>query len=196
MENLQTEHYGIEMDKMFKFNSSHFVVYKGFREPLHGHNYKVSIKIKAKKLNSCYYVCDFHIVSDLMREICAKLKHVCLLPKNNPFVKITAHSTDKTNEKVYDLNDTATLEKERDTINVTVATEDGSVFTFPYNDVKIIETEQISAECMSKYVAHALMYQFEEKYPENAKDIQITKMTCKVAEDKGMAGVYSMVFKP
>ena len=30
----------------FKFNAAHFIAYKGFREMLHGHNYKVGVKIK------------------------------------------------------------------------------------------------------------------------------------------------------
>ncbi len=29
----------------FKFNSAHFIAFKGFREKLHGHNYTVSVKV-------------------------------------------------------------------------------------------------------------------------------------------------------
>jgi 6-pyruvoyltetrahydropterin/6-carboxytetrahydropterin synthase len=29
----------------FKFNCSHFIAFEGFRERLHGHNYRISIKV-------------------------------------------------------------------------------------------------------------------------------------------------------
>ena len=32
----------------FKFSSSHFVAYDGFRERLHGHNYSCSIRLKGE----------------------------------------------------------------------------------------------------------------------------------------------------
>lgn len=82
------ETFGIELDKLFKFNSSHFVVYDGFREPLHGHNYKVSIKIKSKRLNECYYVEDFDNVKKYLIEICDNLKHCVLLPKYNKYMQL------------------------------------------------------------------------------------------------------------
>ena len=78
----------VEMEKSFKFNSAHFVVYGGFREPLHGHNYKVSIKICSKSLNSCNYVVDFGIIKESAEEICKNLKHCLLLPKFNNFIVI------------------------------------------------------------------------------------------------------------
>lgn len=32
----------------FKFSSSHFVAYDGFRERLHGHNYSCSVRIRGE----------------------------------------------------------------------------------------------------------------------------------------------------
>eukprot|EP01033_Poteriospumella_lacustris_P021447 gene21447-15922_t len=29
----------------FKFNCAHFIVFEGFRERLHGHNYQMSVKV-------------------------------------------------------------------------------------------------------------------------------------------------------
>ena len=31
-----------------KFSAAHFIAYPGFREPLHGHNYQVSVRIDAE----------------------------------------------------------------------------------------------------------------------------------------------------
>ena len=82
------ESFGIELGKTFRFNSSHFIIYPGFRGPMHSHNFKVSIKIKANNLNSQKYVIDFGIVKRIMKKICDELKHKCLLPKNNKCLTI------------------------------------------------------------------------------------------------------------
>ena len=175
------EFFGIQMNKLFKFNSSHFVAYEGFREPLHGHNYKVSIKIKAKQLNTSFYVIDFDIVKLLMNRICEGLKHCLLVPKFNKFLKV---------EVLDDIN--STDDKGKHNINITC--EDGSKFSFPEQDVKIIETEQISAECLAKYITHIFYKQFEQEYPENFNQIKIKKIVVKVSEDKGKTGIYYLEF--
>jgi len=90
------ESFGVELEKSFKFNSSHFIVYKGFRESLHGHNYKVSIKMTANKLNDSYYVLDFDIIKEIATKLCSSLKHYILLPKLNPY--ITIKETEKNTE--------------------------------------------------------------------------------------------------
>ena len=87
--------YGIELEKYFKFNSSHFVAYKGFREPLHGHNYKVSVRVMAEELNDCSYISDFDFLKKIMNNICNELKHCVLIPKFNEFLEIT-----KTDENI------------------------------------------------------------------------------------------------
>ena len=167
------EYFGIEIGKLVKFNSAHFVVYENFREPLHGHSYKVSLEIKAKKLSSSCYVIDFDIAKTIMNEICDGFKDHLLLPEFNKFIKLDVNETDKT---------------------VKVTCEDSN-FTFPLQDVKIIKTEQISAECLSKFIAHSFYEKLKEKHEETIKEIQIKKITVKVFEDKGKSGNYFMKFK-
>ncbi len=81
--------FGIELEKYFKFNSSHFVIYKGYREPLHGHNYKVSVKIIAEELNEFAYITDFENIKIILGKICSNLKHCILIPKFNEHLEIT-----------------------------------------------------------------------------------------------------------
>ena len=176
-----TEYFGIEMSKLFKFNSSHFVAYENFREPLHGHNYKVSIKIKAKQLNSSFYVVDFDIVKTLMNKICENLKHCLLVPKFNKFIKI---------EVLDDIHSTDDKGKH----NVNIICQDGSKFSFPEQDIKIIETDQISAECLAKYITQIFYNKFQEEYPGEFEQIQIKKIVVKVSEDNGKAGCYYLEF--
>ena len=53
------EEFGIELEKYFKFNSSHFVIYKETAETLHGHNYKTEVCVIGNKLNSLGMLIDF-----------------------------------------------------------------------------------------------------------------------------------------
>jgi 6-pyruvoyl tetrahydropterin synthase/QueD family protein len=111
------EEFGVEMEKYFKFNSSHFVAYEGFREPLHGHNYKVTIKVMANELNSSSYVIDFDEIKPIMTQICNSLKHCLLLPKNNKYL-IIAENENK----------------------IKVTCQDNSEFVFPRQDVKVTQS--------------------------------------------------------
>ena len=82
------EEFGIELQKYFKFNSSHFVIYKNFQEPLHGHNYKVSLELKSKKLDIEYLIVDFDKLKPIASEVVGNLHHALLIPKFNKDIKI------------------------------------------------------------------------------------------------------------
>ena len=87
---ISNELYGVQFMKSFKFNSSHFTIYNdGTREPLHGHNYKVSVKILSQSLNEENSVVSFEVLREIMTTICGGLKHCLLLPKLNDKLTIT-----------------------------------------------------------------------------------------------------------
>lgn len=160
------ECHGIELEKYFKFNSSHFVTYEGFRENLHGHNYKVSIKLIAAQLDSNFMVTDFDNVKPVMTQICNELKHCLLIPKWNKHIKISVTDSE-----------------------VNILCEDGTFFSFPKNDVKVLEIDQISAECLAQYITKQFLKIFKEKHIIINK---IKKVRVKVYEDKGKCGIYSI----
>lgn len=162
------EEFGIELEKYFKFNSSHFVIYNNSHETLHGHNYKVSMKIKSKKLSNEFMVYDFDCIKVFGNEICNDLKHCLLLPKNNTNIK---------------------LEEDGEN-NIKIIFQDGSFHSVNKKSIKIIDTEQISAECLSKYVADKIINKLKETQDFN--NLEITKFVCKVYEDKGKCGIYSL----
>lgn len=62
-----------------KFNAAHFIAYPGFREALHGHNYRVSVDIEGR-LSAQGYVVDFGIVKKAARAICDRLNERLILP--------------------------------------------------------------------------------------------------------------------
>jgi 6-pyruvoyl-tetrahydropterin synthase len=86
------EIFGVELEKYFDLHSSHFVAYDNFREPVHGHNYKVSLKIKSKNLSPCCLVVDFGDLKKILVKICDELNNCVLLPKFNKYLKITENN--------------------------------------------------------------------------------------------------------
>ena len=49
-----------------KFSAAHFIAYPGFRERLHGHNYRVSVALHGR-LGPQGYVVDFGVVKKIAR---------------------------------------------------------------------------------------------------------------------------------
>ena len=161
------EEFGIELEKYFKFNSSHFVIYKDSAETLHGHNYKVSIKIKCRRLSEENLVLDFDIVKPIVTNICNELKHCLILPKLHPDLKIEEEA--ENNYKIIC----------RDVY-----------FSIDKNSVKIIEAENITAECLAKYI---LLKTYEKlRVNKDFEYIEVMKLVCRVYEDKGKCGIYSI----
>jgi 6-pyruvoyl-tetrahydropterin synthase len=167
------EEYSLELSEYFKFNSSHFVLYKGFREPLHGHNYKVSLKLSSLKLNEEGSIFNTDKIIEMMNNICKNLKHKLLLPSRNNCLNI------KEDDKNYILT-----------------CEDSSVFSIPKTDVRIVDIDQISAECLAKYVALEFLQVLRSNHKEQIESIKLTKIQVKISEDRGKKGVYNLKFNP
>src|ERR1700730_13957284 len=70
-----------------KFSAAHFIAYPGFREPLHGHNYQVGIRVRGD-LSSSGYVLDFGLVKKLTKEIVDRLDERALIPARSVCLRI------------------------------------------------------------------------------------------------------------
>src|SRR5881396_2904049 len=70
-----------------KFNAAHFIAYKGFREALHGHNYRVSVDVEGD-LGSQGYVLDFGIVKQVARRVCERLDAKTLIPSRSDCLRL------------------------------------------------------------------------------------------------------------
>ena len=62
-----------------KFSAAHFIAYPGFREPLHGHNYQVGVRVEGR-LSSTGYVLDFGLIKRLTKQIVDRLDERTLVP--------------------------------------------------------------------------------------------------------------------
>ena len=45
---MAAQRYRVEVSPdLLRFSAAHFIAYPGFREPLHGHNYQMSVRVDA-----------------------------------------------------------------------------------------------------------------------------------------------------
>jgi 6-pyruvoyl tetrahydropterin synthase/QueD family protein len=110
-----------------KFSAAHFIAYPGFRERLHGHNYRVSIEV-AGDLGPHGYVVDFGIVKKIARRLCEHLDEKFLIPAQSDCLSITQ------------AGDSVLLRYEQDE------------FRLPQADVLLLPIAHTSAEELARYL--------------------------------------------
>ena len=118
----------------FKFNCAHFIAYKGFRERLHGHNYRVSIKVTGSSggiLSEDGYLIDFGDIKVAARDICKSLNEYFICPMKSDALSITQTDNQET---------------------ICIACEDGSKFSFPRGDCALLPIYHSSAEEIAHYI--------------------------------------------
>ena len=104
----------VVFSESFKFNLAHFVAYRGFRERLHGHNYRLSIELLGSRISSDGYVMDFGDVKTVARAACKQLNERVVVPLKSDVLDIRPLPT-----------------KPDHTI---LTCEDATVFVFPTSD--------------------------------------------------------------
>ncbi len=123
------QRYSVVVSKDYlKFAAAHFIAYPGFREPLHGHNYQVSVKVEAE-LGPDGYVLDFGVVKRVAHALCEELDERVILP---------AASECLTTVRVAD--------------GFEVTTAEGDRFRFPAADVRLLPIAHSSAEELAAYL--------------------------------------------
>lgn len=66
-----------------RFSAAHFATFSGQGEPLHGHNYDVTVEVEGE-LTEDAWVLDFADLKRLAADLCRELDHRFLLPRDNP----------------------------------------------------------------------------------------------------------------
>jgi dihydroneopterin triphosphate aldolase (PTPS-III) / 6-pyruvoyltetrahydropterin synthase len=77
-----------------KFSAAHFIAYPGFREPLHGHNYQVGIRVDGR-LSGTGYVLDFGLIKELTKDIVDRLNERTLIPLDSDCLSIQQEPGDR-----------------------------------------------------------------------------------------------------
>lgn len=116
----------------FKFNAAHFIAYRGFRERLHGHNYRVSVRMEGP-VGDDGYVVDFGDIKRATRAVCESLNERVIVPM---------------------LSDVITIEREGGELRMTC--EDGTRFSFPEADCVLLDIRHSSAEELAAWFGEKL----------------------------------------
>ncbi len=67
------------------FASAHFITFRGHQcESLHGHNYRVGVKVEGAIDTECLFVIDFSVLKKAARKYVDEIDHKVLLPTENP----------------------------------------------------------------------------------------------------------------
>ncbi len=144
------DHYRVVVEKDYlKFSAAHFIAYKGFREPLHGHNYQVSVAIGGT-VGPDGYVLDFGVVKEITKRVCRELDERVLVPARSDCLTVTA-----------------------DDATVTLVYEDGARFVFPAGDVVLLPIVHASAEELARYVLDRLRDGLESHAVRGLSDIEV-----------------------
>ncbi|HYB99720.1 MAG TPA: 6-carboxytetrahydropterin synthase [Candidatus Limnocylindrales bacterium] len=122
-------HYEVFVSKdSFKFNAAHFIAYPGFRERLHGHNYRVSVRLEGP-VGGDGYVVDFGEIKRAATAVCRQLNERVIVPMQSDVLAI-----------------------ERDGGQVILVCEDGARFSFPEDDCALLEIRHSSAEELAAFI--------------------------------------------
>ena len=121
----------------FKFHAAHFVAFEGYREKLHGHNYKAGVRVYgSRKISSDGYVVDFGNVKKVTRKVCKELNEHFLCPM---------------------LSDVIDINVSDETQSVSLQCQDGSKFMFPKADCALLPIVHATTEELAVYLWSRLL---------------------------------------
>lgn len=155
--------FSIEVAKdYFNFASAHFLIFaNGRREPLHGHNYQVSIGMEGE-IDRAGVLLDFITFKPLVKQVCDDLDHRTLIQTRSP--AITVEQRDREVQIIY--------KKQR--------------MLLPRGDVILLPLINTSTELLAEHIAKQIRRRVRQKFPA----ANITSMEVCVEEARGQRGIY------
>ena len=148
---MSRERYQVFVSKdYFKFNAAHFMAYPGFRERLHGHNYRVAVRIEGQ-LGADGYVVDFGDIKKAAKRICEEMDERLIVPMKSDVLQI-----------------------QRVDGQVGIVTEEGARFSIPESDCVLLPIAHSSAEELATYVCGRLVEALGILESRNATWIEVT----------------------
>jgi len=135
--------------ELLRFTAAHFIAFRGFREPLHGHTYQVQVTVSGP-VGPDGYVVDFLVLKKIAEEECAQLHFRTLLPQQSDCLTIKESAEE-----------------------VTVRCEDGTRFLFPRQDVCLLPIVHTSSEEIARYLLAHLRERLSEARGNSIQTIEV-----------------------
>lgn len=155
--------FSIEVEKdYFNFASAHFLIFAdGRREPLHGHNYQVSVAVEGE-LDRAGVLLDFITFKPLVKKVCDALDHRTLIQRDNPNLRI--HERSRSIEVLYR----------------------GQRIILPRRDVILLPLVNTSTEFLAEYVAGKIGRAARREFP----GAKIRFIEVGIEETRGQKGIF------
>jgi 6-pyruvoyl-tetrahydropterin synthase len=150
-----------------KFSAAHFIAYPGFREPLHGHNYQVGVRVEGS-LSATGYVLDFGLIKQLTKQLVDRIDERTIVPGQSDCLTIENHGA------------SVRIRYEQDE------------FVIPAGDACVLPIVHSSAEELARYLWQELHDALESQ---SALD-GIESIEISVAEGPGQAAIYRGRIEP
>ena len=152
----------------FNFASAHFLIFAdGEREPLHGHNYQVSVTLQGE-LDSAGVVLDFITFKPLVKRICDSLDHRTLIQTESRVIQVRERAEE---------------------VEVRYAKQR---IILPRSDVILLPLANTSTELLAEHIAGRIRQQVRRKFP----GARLRFMEVGVEEARGQRGFYQGEFQP
>ena len=135
--------------ELLRFTAAHFIAFRGFREPLHGHTYQAQVTVSGP-VGPDGYVVDFLVLKKTAEEECARLHFRTLLPHQSDCLTIAEEAEE-----------------------VTVRCEDGTRFLFPRQDVILLPIVHTSSEEIARYLVARLRERLREARGNSMQTIEV-----------------------
>ena len=146
---MHTQTFKVHVEKDYlKFNAAHFIAYTGFRERLHGHNYRVSVEIEGD-LGQQGYVLDFGVVKDIAKRVCKRLDEKTLIPERSDCLRIRTDG------------------------GQLVVHYEADEFRFPLADVMLLPIVHSSAEELARYLLGEIRRELQSDGIDGVRTIQV-----------------------
>lgn len=146
----------------FNFASAHFLIFAGGqREPLHGHNYQVSVTMEGE-LDRAGVLLDFIGFKPLVKQICDALDHRTLIQTASPALRV--HQRASEIEIRY--------KKQK--------------IILPRQDVILLPLTNTSTELLAEHVANEIRRRVKRQFPGS----QVRFLEVGVEEARGQRGLY------
>jgi 6-pyruvoyltetrahydropterin/6-carboxytetrahydropterin synthase len=155
--------FSIEVAKdYFNFASAHFLIFPdGQREPLHGHNYQVSVTMEGE-LDRAGVVLDFITFKPMVKQICDALDHRTLIQTESPSIKVR--------RRIKEIEIRYKKQK----------------IILPRQDVILLPLVNTSTELLAEHVANQIRRQVRQQFPGS----KIRHIEVGVEEARGQRGFF------
>jgi 6-pyruvoyltetrahydropterin/6-carboxytetrahydropterin synthase len=155
--------YGVRVERnRLRFASAHMATFAGECEPLHGHNYAVSVEVEGD-LTADRWVIDFGVLKQIARECCESIDHHFLLQRESRVLTIVEEAE-----------------------HWQVSFGDAPGYRFPKRDVAVLPIENSTTECL------ALWFHGEIAAALRARGItSLRHLRIEIEEAPGQSGWYA-----